>query len=218
MTETEDLSSWTKYGTATISDALDSLGVEGCALGIMPIDRSFAMAGRAYTVRYRRISTVNPGTVGDYLDDVPAGSVVVLDNAGDETCTVWGDILTQMAFRKGVAGTVIDGACRDTQRSVDLGYPLYSKVRTMRTGKDRVEVSDVQEPVTVAGVHVAPGDLLVGDCDGVVVIPREREDEVRAAADRIFAAEEQIEQLLAEGMSIREARAQARYHSLQSRK
>jgi len=218
MAVTEDLTVWTKFGTATISDALDSLGIEGCALGIMPVDRNSSMAGRAYTVRYRRISAANPGTVGDYLDDVPAGSVVVLDNGGDTTCTVWGDILTQMAFREGIAGTVIDGACRDTQRAVDLGYPLYSRVRTMRTGKDRVEVSAVQEPVSLGGAHVAPGDIVVGDCDGVVVVPREHEAKVLEAAERVFAAEEQIEALLADGLSIREARAQAQYHRLQSRR
>ncbi|WP_130648052.1 RraA family protein [Egicoccus halophilus] len=213
----EDLSVWTTFGTATISDALDSQGIEGCALGLMPIDRSVAMAGRAFTVRYRRISPTDPGTVGDYLDDVPAGAVVVLDNAGDESCTVWGDILTQMASRKGVAGTVIDGACRDTQRAVDLGYPLYSRVRTMRTGKDRVEVSDVQEPVSLSGVQVAPGDLIVGDCDGVVVVPQAVEAAVLDAAKRINEAEAQIESLLEQGHSIREARERAQYHKLQSR-
>lgn len=213
----EDLQAWSGFGTATISDALDSQGVEGCALGLMPIDRTVSMVGRAYTVRYRRISATDPGTVGDYLDDVPPGSVVVLDNAGDETCTVWGDILTQMASRKGVAGTVIDGACRDTQRAVDLGYPLYSRVRTMRTGKDRVEVSAVQEPVSLAGAHVAPGDLIIGDCDGVVVVPSAIEEDIFAAATRISEAEEQIEALLEEGHSIRAAREQAQYHRLQSR-
>ncbi len=99
----------------------------------------------AFTVRYVTAGSP-PGTVGDYLDDVPPGGVVVLDNGGRTDCTVWGDILTAMADQRGVAGTVIDGVCRDVQRALGLVYPIYSRGRFMRTGKDRVEVSDVGRP------------------------------------------------------------------------
>jgi len=70
----------------------------------------------------------------------------VLDNGGRENATVWGDILTWVAHRRGVAGTVIDGACRDTHLSLELGYPIFSRSYSMRTGKDRVQVEAMNGP------------------------------------------------------------------------
>src|SRR5215475_3474199 len=82
--------------TPTVSDALDRLGIPGQAFGIKAIDETLRMCGRAYTLRYQPVGSAG-GTVGDYIDDVPAGSVLVLDNAGRLDATVWGDILTLMA-------------------------------------------------------------------------------------------------------------------------
>ena len=88
--------------TATISDALDRLGIVGQCLGIAPLDPKFRLAGRAFTLRYRPTGLVERGNVGDYIDDVPPGDVVVLDNAGRLDCTVWGDILTAVSNRRAV--------------------------------------------------------------------------------------------------------------------
>ena len=156
-----------------------------------------------------------PGTVGDYLDDVPPGDVVVLDNGGRVDCTVWGDILTAMANQRGVAGTVIDGVCRDVQRALGLSYPIYSRGRFMRTGKDRVEVSDVNRPVTVGGVQVRPGDLLLGDADGVIAVPQEITDEVAEICAVISEREDAILKDVLAGSSIAEARRNHGYHLLQ---
>src|SRR4029079_10223657 len=90
---------------------------------------------------------------------------------------VWGDILTAVAHQRGIAGTVIDGVSRDVQRALELGYPIYSRGRFMRTGKDRVEVAEVGGLVAIGGVQVKPGDLLVGDDDGVVAIGQDVEAE-----------------------------------------
>ena len=99
--------------TATVSDAMDRLGIAGQCLGIKPLDpRTMRLCGRAFTVRMIPAETP-AGSVGDYIDDVEAGQVVVLDNQGRQNATVWGDILTAIAHRMGVAGTVIDGNCRD---------------------------------------------------------------------------------------------------------
>src|ERR1700761_379409 len=95
-----------KLDTATLSDALDRLGINGQCLGIKPRDASFRLTGRAHTLLYRP-ADVKPGTVGDYIDDIPPGTVLVLDNGGREDATVWGDILTLVAHRRGIAGTVI---------------------------------------------------------------------------------------------------------------
>jgi len=203
--------------TPSVSDALDKLGLHGQALNIMPLaDYPHTVVGPAYTVKY--VPADNPaGTVGDFIDDVAAGEVVVIDNDGRTDCTVWGDILTEIAHRRGIAGTVIDGICRDVALALELGYPVFSRGHWMRTGKDRVQVEAVNVPVNVGHARVCPGDLLRGDADGVIVIPAEHEEQVLAAAEQIHAAEAHIRQAVKSGKRLDEARREYGYHSLQTR-
>lgn len=203
-----------RHSTATISDALDKLGRPGSLLGIAPLFDQARLCGPAYTVRYRPAGSP-AGTVGDYLDDVQPGQVVVLDNAGRTDCTVWGDILTAMAADRKVAGTVIDGVNRDVQRALDERYPIFSKGRFMRTGKDRVEVAEVGGPVSVGGVQIRPGDLLIGDADGVVAVPQEIADDVLRICEEISSRESSIVADVLAGTSLAEARARFGYHLLQ---
>ncbi|MGF6878500.1 RraA family protein [Paraburkholderia sp. MM5477-R1] len=206
-----------KLETATLSDALDRLGLNGQCHKIKPRDSSFRMAGRAFTILYGPAASP-AGTVGDFIDDVPPGSVIVLDNGGREDATVWGDILTEIAHRRGIAGTVIDGINRDVHLCLSLGYPVFSKDNWMRTGKDRVQVEATNVPVNIGNVRVAPGDLLRGDADGVISIPKEHEERVLAAAEEIDAAENAIRRSVATGMRLDEARKQFKYHQLQTRR
>jgi 4-hydroxy-4-methyl-2-oxoglutarate aldolase len=202
--------------TATISDALDRLGIVGQCLGIAPLDPSFRLCGRAFTLRYRPTGLVERGNVGDYIDDVPPGGIVVLDNAGRLDATVWGDILTAVSHRRGVGGTVIHGVCRDVSRALDLGYPIFSRGRYMRTGKDRVEVESQNAPISLGEVQVRPNDILVGDADGILVIPAVRDSEVFDVAREIEEAEQAIERETAKGTRLDEARRVFRYHQLQT--
>jgi regulator of RNase E activity RraA len=202
--------------TATLSDALDKLGIVGQCVGIMPRDARFQTCARAFTLLYGPAGSP-PGTVGDYIDDVPPGSVVVLDNGGRDNATVWGDILTEVAHRSGIAGTVIDGICRDVALCLELGYPIYSRGHWMRTGKDRVQVENIGVPVNIGDARVRPGDLMRGDADGVIVIPREHEESVLSAAEEIAQAESGIRDLVRGGMRLDEARRMLRYHRLQSK-
>lgn len=203
-----------RIDTATLSDALDKLGIAGQCLGIKPLDHGFRMAGRAFTLTYAPVG--HPiGTVGDFIDDVPEGAVVVIDNDGRYDATVWGDILTFCAHKRGLAGTVIDGACRDTHLALDLGYPLYSRSYSMRTGKDRVQLDAVGAIVSIGDARVAPGDILRGDSDGVIAIPQVHEEVVLATAEAIDAAEKRIRDAIAGGMRLDEARQQQSYHLLQ---
>ena len=199
-----------KLSTPGMSDALDRLGIPGQALGIAPLDRSFRLVGRAWTLRYGPVGR-DRGTVGDYIDDLGADDVVVLDNQGRLDATVWGDLLTVTAHRRRVAGTVIDGVCRDADRSLRLGYPIFARGNWMRTGKDRVRVEATQVPVSIGGIRVEPGDLLLGDGDGLVVVPGDRAEEL------IAAAEETIRAAVDAGAALRDARQEAGYHDLQQR-
>ncbi len=201
--------------TASLSDALDRLAIPGQCRGIAPRDHRFRLAGRAYTLRYA-VAGDPPGTVGDYIDDVPPGSVLVLDNAGRDSGTVWGDILTEVAHTRKLGGTVIDGLCRDVALCIELGYPVFSAGHWMRTGKDRVQLEAVNVPVVIGGVRVEPGDLLRGDADGIVCLRRADEDAVLDVAEEIATAEDAIRAAVRGGERLDDARRRPRYHALQT--
>lgn len=202
--------------TATLSDALDKLGIAGQCYKISPRDPSFAFAGRAFTMLCGPAANP-PGTVGDFIDDVPEGHVVVIDNRGREDATIWGDILTEIAHRRKLAGTVIDGINRDVALCRKLGYPVFSRGNWMRTGKDRVQVEQMNCTVNIGGARVNPGDILRGDADGVIVIPQEHEERLLAEAEKIHHSEEAIREAVRGGTSLVEARRQFNYHKLQTR-
>jgi regulator of RNase E activity RraA len=201
--------------TSHLSDAMDKLGLHGQCAGLLPLDRPTRLIGCAFTVRYAPVGAAG-GTVGDYIDDLEAGTVVVIDNAGRLDATVWGDLLTTTAAQRGLAGTVIDGVCRDSDSALDLRYPVFSRSRWMRTGKDRVRVDGYNVPVSIGGARVEPGDWLVGDSDGVVAIPAPEVNAVIDAAASIRDAEERIRSAVRAGSPLAEARRAHGYHSLQS--
>ena len=200
--------------TSTISDALDKFGIAGACKGIMPVVSGVKMVGTAYTVRYVPVGAVK-GSVGDYIDDVLPGDVVVLDNNGRTDCTVWGDILTMTAKMKGISGTVIDGVCRDIPSILEEKYPVFSRGRFMMTGKDRVMVEATQVAVSIGMVQVKPRDILVGDDSGVVVVPQEMAEKVFEVAKTVDEAEKCIVEAMRGGFSLTEARAKFGYHTLQ---
>ena len=201
--------------TPGVSDAMDKLGLPGQCLGVAPLDKySKVIVGPAFTVQYVTAS-VPPGTVGDFIEDVAPGDVVVIDNGGRTGCTVWGDIMTQYAGTRQIAATVIDGVCRDVNKALGDGYPIFSKGRFMRTGKDRVQVQSVNQPVSIGMARVCARDIVVADANGVVIVPRARAAEVAACARQIESVEADIRALIAQGKTLKEARAALGYHSLQ---
>ncbi len=205
-----------KLDTTCVSDAMDKLGIECALYGVKPIRFGQKVCGRAFTVHYMPCGVVK-GTVGDFLDDVQPGQVVVIDNAGRDDCTVWGDIMAKTAKANGVAGAVIDGVCRDIPAVLECGYPIFSKGYYMRTGKDRVYVDAVNVPVTISGRQVYPGDAILGDDTGVVVIPAQKLEAALEIAEGIDAKEQEILALVAQGCSLKEARERTGYHHLQTK-
>lgn len=204
-----------KLDCALLSDALDRLSIAGQCQKIKPCDPSFRLAGRAFTVLYEP-TTIETGNVGDFIDDVPPGRVVVIDNRGRDDVGTWGNILTEFAHHKGIAGTVIDGNNRDVALCRELGYPIFSFYTWMRTGKGRIQLKGLEVPVIIGGVVVNPGDIVRGDADGVVVIPKVREAEVLDIAEHIAHEEQQLRDAIRTGMRMDEARKKFRYHDLQS--
>jgi 4-hydroxy-4-methyl-2-oxoglutarate aldolase len=202
---------------SVVSDALDRLGIEGQVPYLRAVSGTTRVYGPAYTVLYAPCTPEQSGTVGDYIDDVPAGAVVVIDNQGCDDATVWGGILSTVAIRKEIAGTVINGVCRDVLTARQTSYPLFALRAWMRTGKDRVRMESVQVPVRLAGVDVYPGDIIVGDLDGVVVVPAARVTEVADVALAVSSAEVRVLSRIEAGSRLDAARQEEGYHLLQRR-
>lgn len=206
---------FSQMDTCCVSDAMDRLGLYAGLLGIHGVLSGKKICGPAFTVRYLPCG-IAKGTVGDFLDDVELGKVVVIDNGGRMNCTVWGDLMSLTAKRNGVAGTVIDGVCRDLPVVRKIQYPIFSKGTYMVTGKDRVQVDAVNVPVSISNIQVKPGDLILGDDSGVICIPHERAAGILEIAKGIAEKEAVIEQYIAEGKPLKEARKLTGYHHLQT--
>lgn len=203
-----------RLDTASLSDALDSLGWNGGLEGIVPRVPDVALCGRAFTVEYRPPdeSERKEARAADFIDLAGPDDVLVLANHGRTDCTVWGGILTAVAERRGIAGTVIDGACRDVDEILRREYPLFSKAVFMKTGKGRTRKHAHQVPVSVCGVEIHPGDYLRGDGNGVLVIPARLVAETVARACAVRDTEASILAAVKNGALLAEARARFAYH------
>lgn len=207
------LSQLLNFDTATVSDALDTLGIDGGLEGLHPLDPRFKIAGPAYTVRFEPVAGDGPAPAADYIDDVPPGAVVVIDNAARTHCTVWGDILSSVAASRKIAGTVIHGLCRDVDTVLEVGFPVFARGTYMKSGKNRVRMTATQVPVTVGATTVHPGDIVFGDITGAIAIPASALAVVLAKAGEIEAMERKVLESVGAGMSLREARLVHRYNS-----
>lgn len=214
MTTEALVAEFMKFSTPTISDAMDKLLIKCGCEGLKPIIEGKKFVGPAFTVRYGPVGTIKT-KAGDYIDEAKKGDVIVIDNGGRTYCTVWGDILTNVAVSKKLAGTIIDGVCRDVDGIRELDYAMYTKGYFMVTGKDRVEMVEMGGTVNICNVKVLPGDLVMADGSGVLIIPRSRAEEVLEAAKTIHEAEENIVAAVQAGSTLLEARTKFKYDSLQ---
>lgn len=199
------------FSVTALSDALDSLGFDGGLRGIRPLAPGMRCAGPAFTVRFEPVPPGQSAPAANYIDEVPPGSVVLLDNGGLTRCTVWGDILTAVALARGVAGTVVHGCCRDAAGIRALGYPLFSVSAFMKSGKNRVRMQAVQVPVQIGEALVRPGDLLVGDDDGVLAIPAEQLAATLEVARQVAEMEGRVLEAVKAGSTLAAARAANQY-------
>ncbi len=203
-----------KFDSAEISDVLDSIGIEGALLDIRPIADNLKIVGPAFTVKYDAYENKNQNefkNAGNYIDDVPVESVVIIDNDGRSDCTTWGDILTQVAMKNNIAGTIVNGAIRDVEYIRGVKYPLYAKSIYMRSGKNRVYKSDHQCKLCINGVSIKPNDIIFADDNGVIVIPLQYAETVISRAENIRVTENNIIESIRAGMRLDDARKKHRY-------
>jgi len=187
-----------KIGTGPISDALGKTGAMDHAM--RPRSANAGMAGVAFTVR---VHTADILMVSKALSECPKGSVLVIDGHAECNTALWGGLTTAAAFRKGLAGVVIDGAIRDSAEIARSRLPVFARAIVANAGGAEY-VGELQIPVQCGGVVVNPGDWLVGDEDGVVVIPAAQLDEAIETAKKILQAESQIARAIRAGKDLGE--------------
>jgi regulator of RNase E activity RraA len=195
--------------TAMVSDSLDECGLRSQVLErrlapIVPGSRAF---GRAATARFVPSEADEPAdpyrAAIDFIGGLERGELVVIATGESEASAFWGELFSAAAIGAGVVGVVTDGTLRDTERITGLGFPAFSRSRRPVDYRRRMAISQTREPVTLGGVTIADGDLVMADDDGVVVVPRAREAEVLAAARRRAAGESTVLAELLAGESLR---------------
>lgn len=191
--------------TCCVSDALDSLGLDGVVDGLCPVWEGARAVGRAVTSKLLpgpapAGSSVHLGARA--IEHACAGEVIVMDNGGRDSMGSWGGLLSLAASLRGVGGVVADGACRDVDEARQLGFAVFARRGAVRTARGRVHEVSCGEPVELCGVTVRSGDLIVADGTGVVVIAAEQAEVVLAAAERIAGRETAMQQDLRTGASV----------------
>lgn len=162
--------------TAVISDALDQLGYWNQVMRehLRPITSACRFAGWARTIAYVDVYHVPEDPYGreiEAVDSILAGEVVVISTGGSKRNAPWGELLSTAALARGARGAVVDGLVRDVKKIEELGFPVFAAGIKPVDSKGRGIVIDCNVPVECAGVLVHPGDLVVADFDGVVVVP-----------------------------------------------
>lgn len=198
-----------RVDTASVSDALDGLREPSTWLpSIVARSPGTRVAGPAFTVRYALLEATRQEfrSAAEYVDDIPPGSVIVSVNPTGRECTTWGDLLTVAAQARGIAGTIVSGFARDVAGIRALGYPLFSAGTSMVSAKNRLRLDAVQIPVVVDGITVRPGDWMIADDNGAMMVPADRVETVLAMAESVEETERQIAAAVRGGSSLADAR------------
>jgi regulator of RNase E activity RraA len=192
-----------KLDTCAVSDALDSLALKGATWGVRPLWQCPRIVGRAVTMKIKPAGLEQPkqhlGTAP--IEAARPGDIIVIDNGGKLEFSCWGGLLALSAKLKGLSGVVIDGASRDVDEARDLGFPVYARGAVPMTARNRVVQESFNQEIQFAGVQCHPGDLVIADASGVVIIAKEKEQEVVAAAEAIYQKEQEMADGIRKGYS-----------------
>lgn len=197
--------------TAVLSDVLDEIGMRNQAMTprIRPLDDDLVLVGFARTGLFREVFHVargeNPYELEiKILDDLKPGEVVVFGCGGSERIAPWGELLTTASRARGAVGAVTDGLVRDVRAIRNMKFPVFHGGIAPLDSKGRGKVADIDVPIECAGVHIESGDLIFGDVDGIVVVPRKVEEEVLARALEKVSRENATRDELLRGAKLKE--------------
>lgn len=203
--------------TTNVADALDALGLKGATFGIRPVWPTMKnVVGRAVTVKITAAGlTKSKHHLGiKAIDAAGSGDVIVIDNGGRLDVSCWGGILANGAAVKGVGGVFIDGACRDVDECVEIGFPVYARGSVTATARGRIMEEATNVMVQFGGAQVRPGDIVVGDKSGVVIIPQEKLDEVITKAEELELKEKNMIAEIRSGKNIIEVDNKYSYENM----
>ena len=198
----------TRFGavyTAALTDVLDGLGHRHQTLPpeVVPLEPGARIAGPAFAVEGRTNHSIDAEAsirrILEMLGSVPAGHVAVYE-PGDATCAHFGELSATSLKAHGVAGVVINGGCRDVDLIRKSGLPVFARYRTPQDAVSRWEVLEWGHEVEIEGVSVATGDYVVGDADGVAVIPRDLIERVLEQVEALVGTENLIRDAVRDGM------------------
>jgi len=195
--------------TPVVGDVLDDLGFVHQFLPpqVQPIREQMKVVGRAMPVLMIDVfgkQTQPFGKLTEALDQLQPGEIY-LASGGEMRCAYWGEILTATAKARGAAGAVINGYHRDTPRVLEQDWPVFSRGRFAQDSAVRTQVIDYRCPIEIGQVRVEPGDLVFGDLDGVVIVPRRVENEAIERALAKARGEKTVRKAIEGGMSSTEA-------------
>jgi len=205
-----------KLATSNLSDALDKLGLNGAVIGVVPQWGKTKVVGRAVTIRMTAAGAVESKShLGvDAIQNSSPGDVIVIDNRGDLQNNCWGEILSMGALKQGVSGVVVDGAVRDVDSCEEFGFPVHARGTVPITARGRIVQEAWNVPIRLGNIAVRPGDIVVADINGVVVVAVEHIESVLAVAEDIFSKETQMVEALRAGRSMVDVDRQFNYEQM----
>lgn len=194
--------------TAVLSDVLDSLGLRYQVLdsGIRPLVPQSRLAGRAYPVLVMDVYEDPKRPYAKLIEalDRIRPHEVFMANASSGRSAFWGELLTTACLARGAHGAVIDGLTRDSARIMQMNFPVYARGLSPVDSKGRNDVVAYGVPIECGGVKIRPGDLVVADGDGIVIVPKESEAEVIRLATEKTQGENLVREGLRQGLGIQE--------------
>lgn len=198
------VASLARFDTCTISDAMDKLGLAGATVGIRPAWKCPKIFGRAVTMKLKPAGQDKPkqhlGTAA--IDLAQPGDIIVIENTVRPDAPGWGGLLSLGAKTKGLGGVVSDGPVRDVDECEQLGFPVYSRGVVPISARSRIVQESVNQEIQFAGVQVHPGDIVIADGSGVVIIPQARAAEVIATASELADQEAKMAAEIRAGKSM----------------
>jgi regulator of RNase E activity RraA len=194
-------------GTSTLSDLLDNIGIQGVISGLRPVKEGMVLVGAAVTIK--EVSgvlgtyTIEDFPISKVIDFAEPGDVLVFDNGGREIST-WGGLASTAAKVKGIEGVVVDGGCRDLDQMVALDFPVFSRHFTPTTAKTRIKILELNGTIQCSGIRIQPGDIIVADRTGIVVIPQEKAQDILERAKEAEKTEGHFAEELKKGKTFGE--------------
>lgn len=202
--EEEIIERYERLYTGAVNDVMREMCMpnQGLPPQIVPLRDEMVVAGFAFTIR----SAADPTLSGELevrvkmLDELRPNMVCVWNANGLDGASHWGGVMTRASKKRGIRGAIIDGGIRDTKDILEQGFPIWYRYRTSNGALSRCKITHYQVPIVMEGVIIKPGDLILADIDGALVVPRKIVETVLNRAEQIERNEGEIKEWVDAGL------------------